>query len=186
MDGFHYKLALVRLYLYQMLGPLFGSPQRSASLGCAYDWRPTVTATGDWANLSHRKMNNANKPQVYWELWPQHGPAYFLDAKGKTHGLPDSSGAGANKNRTMPLLSIMCDLSDLILISSSPQTKHRAAVSGTLLEPFFFFYIPANLEWVTRQGKQNRSAFELKPWSCSDQWHELKKQSQGKSPQAVQ
>lgn len=121
-----------------MLGPLFGSPQRSASLGCAYDWRPTVTATGDWANLSSRKMNNANKPQVYWELWPKHGPVHFLDAKGKTHGLPDSSGAGANKNRTMPLLSIMCDLLDLILISSSPQTRcqqHSAWAFIPLLYP---------------------------------------------------
>lgn len=101
------------LYLHQMRGPLFRGPL----WGCACDWKPAVTATGDWANPSSQKVNNANKPQVYWELWPKLGPAYFLDAEGKTHGLSDSSKVGANKNRAVPLVSIMCDLLDLIFIS---------------------------------------------------------------------
>lgn len=51
-------------------------------------------------------MNNANKPQVYWTCWSRLSPNFFLDAKGKTHGLPDSSRVRANKNRTVPLMSI--------------------------------------------------------------------------------
>lgn len=154
-----------------MPGLLFGSQQRRASLGCACDWKPAVTAMGDWTNPSSQKMNNANKPQVYWELWPKLGPACFLDAKGKTHGLPDSSGAGANKNRTVPLMSIMCDLLDLIFISSSPQTKRWATVSSNLFELYFFFYLPANLEWLTHCLEVERSALAWHVGSCSDQWH---------------
>lgn len=117
--------------------PLWGIPMIEGQL-----WQPRVIE-----QIRHpREMNNANKPQVYWELWPKQVPAYFLDAKGKTHGLSASSRAGANRNRTMPLMSIMCDPLDLILISSSRQTKHGAAVGSTLLETYFFFYIPANLE----------------------------------------
>lgn len=91
----------------------------SAPLWFACDWRPAVTATGDWANPSSQKMNNANKPQVRWEL-PPHAwlGVCFLDTKGKTHGRPDSSKAAANTNRTLPLVSVMCDLLDLIFISS--------------------------------------------------------------------
>lgn len=104
-------------------------------------------------------MNNANKPQVYWELWPKLGPAYFLDAKGKTHGLPEWRGAGANKNRTVPLMSIMCDLLDLIFISSPGQTKRRAAVCGAPFEPRVFFHLPADLERVTCCLEVELSAF---------------------------
>lgn len=61
------------------------------------------------------------------------GPDYFLNAKKKTRrACPGSSRTGANENRAVPLVSIICDLLDLILISSSPLAKHGAAVCNSL------------------------------------------------------
>lgn len=112
-------------------------------------------------------MNNANKPQVLLGAWP--GPISWM-LKGKHMVRLTQVALEPIKTRARHSVSIMCDLLDLIFISSSaPKTKRPAAVSSTLFEPHLRFYLPANLEWVTHCLEVERSAFAWNLRSCSDQ-----------------
>lgn len=68
IDGFHYKWALVP-FIFTRWWDLYS--------GCACDWGPTVTATGDWAKPSSQKMNNANKAWVLLGALAQALPSLF-------------------------------------------------------------------------------------------------------------
>lgn len=140
--------------------PILGNNSKGPLSGCACDWKPAVTATGDWANLSSQKINIANKPQVYWKPCLKLGLVYFLDAKRKTHGLSHSRSAEAKKNRTLPFMSIMCDLVDLIFISSSPNLSFKT-MSGSLCKKLL---------------RSTLLCHCMKPWQYSAEWRLLSAQ----------
>lgn len=117
-----------------MPGSLIGCWQQRAFKGCACNLNPAVTATDDWANPSSLKKK--------WTMQTSHrftGTSGWSSAraiswmlKGKQMGSLRSNEPGANKNRPVPLVSIMCDLLDLIFISSSPPKQNAEPLSAAL------------------------------------------------------
>lgn len=77
-------------------------------------------------------------------LWLKFGSAHFLEFKGETHGLPDSRVLGANKNTTVPLMTITTDLLDLIFISLQPYQN----IQHLCLSPHLF-YPAVHVEWIS-------------------------------------
>lgn len=149
-------------YLDQMLGPLSESQLYRPLRAC-----PLLKASRDsygWLNRSVIPKNEQRKQATgLLGAVAELGLGYFLDAKGKTHGLPDSTKPGANKNRTMPLMSIMCDLSDLIFISSSPKLKALSGCQRWSLT--YSVLLSTNKPWMDNTFR-HRLCFCLNSLSC--------------------
>lgn len=171
MYGFHYKLALLKVYLHQMLGPgphpptppslLYGILTAvRASLrwgGSVCVWWKTSCDSHGWLSKSVIPKNEQRKKTSQGfiaELWPKQklGPAYFLDTKGKTHGLPDSVlNRWPMKTGLCHSLSIMCDLLDLIFISSLLELNAEL-LSGALCLSLIRFFFSSFITQQTLSG----------------------------------
>lgn len=110
IDGFHYKLSAGCLYLDQMLGPVFRLPL----LIEGQLWQPRVIEQ----SCHPEKWTMQTRQRCVGSAGLSVARHYFLDAKGETHGLSESTTAWSNENRPAPLAPIMCDIFDFRLISS--------------------------------------------------------------------
>lgn len=122
------------LYFCQMPGSLIGCWQQRAFKGCACNLNPAVTATDDWANPSSlkKKLTMQTSHRFTGTFGWSSAQAISWMLKGKQMGSLRSNEPGANKNRPVPLVSIMCDLLDLIFISSSPPKQNAEPLSAAL------------------------------------------------------
>lgn len=165
MHGFHYKLALVLLYLYQMLGPPLRVLTVEASSGCCL-WLKASCDSHGWLSKSVIPKNEQCKQATgLLRSWPKLSPTFFLDAKGKTHGLPNSSRVGANKNRTVPLMSITSLGFDFHFLLPKLNAGPLSAV--LCLSPLFFS--PSKL-WIGNTLFGGGAPPLCLNLSCTDHW----------------
>lgn len=155
--GFHYKLAPVCFICTRCRDPF-----RRGRFGVRL-WLKASCDSHGWLSKSVIPKNEQCKQATgLLGALAEARPAFFWTLKGKHMGLTD------NKNRALPLLSIMCDLSDLIFISFPlPLLKRWATVSIAPFQPFS----PSKSWMGNRLFRGWVLCLDMKPQSYASQWH---------------
>lgn len=133
-------------------------------LGCLFWLRANCDSHG-WLSKAVILKNEQCKQgsRFVGSTGPSVARRYFLDAKEETHGPSESTAAGSNENRPVPLVPIMCDIFDMRLISSFSRSPKLNTEPVSYC--YFIFYRTLSL-WRPRSMGKN-GCLRKEPWSFS-------------------